>query len=104
MDTGNEIPEISPELFTYEAYEMNFGDRLGLYHSMFAEVFEFKNFIKVLKPQVVGWCDPSRLTVRPKREGAAIMCKDEDGEMFWFHALDETCYALGIKKSGEVEQ
>lgn len=101
MDTGNEIPEISPELFTYEAYEMNFGDRLGLYHSMFAEVFEFKNLIDVLKKRVVGWCDPSRLAVRPKRCGAALMCKDDNGDLFWFHVLEKTCDALGIPSKGE---
>ena len=92
-----EIPEIDPELFTYDAYEMNFGDRLGLYHRMYPEVFEFENFIRILKPRVVGWCDPSRLAVRPKSEGVALMCEDEDGEKFWFHALDKTAEALGIK-------
>ena len=92
------IREINPELFTYELYEMNFGDRLGLYHRMYPEVFEFENFIKVLAPRVVGWCDPSRLAVRPKAEGVALMCEDEDGERFWFHALDKTAEALGLKE------
>lgn len=63
---ADKTPEIDPELFTYELYEMNFGDRLGLYHSMYPEVFEFENFVKVLAPKVVGWCDPPRLAVRPK--------------------------------------
>ena len=97
MYTAENIPEIDPELFTYELYEMAFGDRLGLYHRMYPEVFEFGNFIRVLKPRVVGWCDPSRLAVRPKAEGVALMCEDEDGERFWFHALDKTAEALGIK-------
>ena len=96
--TAEKIPEIDPELFTYELYEMNFGDRLGLYHHMYPEVFEFENFIKILAPRVVGWCDPSRLAVRPKAEGVALMCEDEDGERFWFHALDKTAEALGIKE------
>lgn len=95
---AEKIPEIDPELFTYELYEMNFGDRLGLYHRMYPEVFEFENFIKVLMPRVVGWCDPSRLAVRPKAEGVALMCEDENGERFWFHALDKTAEALGIKE------
>ena len=94
---AEEIPEINPELFTYNAYEMNFGDRLGLYYHMYPEVFDFKNFIRILKPRVIGWCDPSRLAVRPKVEGVALMCEDEDGEKFWFHALDKTAEALGIK-------
>ena len=98
---AEEIPEIDPELFTYELYEMNFGDRLGLYHSMFPEIFEFKNFIKVLKPRVIGWCDSSRLAVRPKTEGIALMCEDENGEKFWFHVLETTETALGIKKRKE---
>ena len=95
---ADKIPEIDPELFTYELYEMNFGDRLGLYHRMYPEVFEFENFVKVLAPRVVGWCDPSRLAVRPKAEGVALMCEGEDGEKFWFHALDKTAEALGIKE------
>jgi hypothetical protein len=94
---AKEIPEINPELFTYELYEANFGDRLGLYYHMYPEVFEFENFIKALRPRVVGWCDPSRLYVRPKTEGVALMCEDEDGEKFWFHALGKTADALGIK-------
>ena len=68
-DTGlaaEKIPEIDPELFTYELYEMNFGDRFGLYHNMYPEVFEFENFVKALAPKAVGRCDPSRLAVRPK--------------------------------------
>lgn len=100
VDTGHtadKIPEIDPELFTYELYEMNFGGRLGLYHGMYPEVFEFENFVKVLAPKVVGWCDPSRLAVRPKTEGVTLMCEDGDGERFWFHVLDKTAEALGIK-------
>lgn len=94
---AEKIPEIDPELFTYELYEMNFGDRLGLYYHVYPEVFEFENFVKALAPKVVGWCDPSRLAVRPKAEGVALMCEDEDGGRFWFHALDKTAEALGIK-------
>lgn len=102
---AEKIPEIDPELFTYELYEMNFGNRLGLYYRMYPEVFEFESFIRVLSPRVVGWCDPSRLAVRPKAEGVALMCEDEDGERFWFHALDKTAEALGIKEkpAGENE-
>ena len=94
---AEEIPEIDPELFTYELYEVNFGDRLGLYHSVYPDIFEFENFIKALRPRIIGWCDPSRLAVRPKTEGIALMCEDENGEKFWFHALEKTVAALGIK-------
>ena len=31
-------------------------------------------------------------------EGVALMCEGEDGEKFWFHALDKTAEALGIKE------
>lgn len=81
---------------------MNFGDRLGLYHHMYPEVFEFENFIKVLAPRTIGWCDPSRLAVRPKAEGVALMCEDDAGAKFWFHALDKTAVALGLKVGGEI--
>lgn len=100
QEADKKILELDPELFTYDTYdtyEMNFGDRLGLYHHMYAEVFEFENFIKVLKPRVIGWCDPSRLAVRPKSEGIALMCEDDYGEKFWFHALEKTAEALGLE-------
>ena len=70
---AGKIPEIDPELFTYELYEMNFGDRLGLYNHLYPEVFEFA-----------------------KTVGVALMCEDENGERFWFHALDKTAEALEI--------
>lgn len=91
------IPEIDPELFTYERYEMNFGDRLGLLHSMFPDIFQKNEYLEKVKRCAVGWCDPSRLAVRPRNDGIALMCEDENGEKFWFHAFEETAKALGVK-------
>jgi len=91
------LPELNPELFTYERYELNFGDRLGLLHSMYPDIFEKDNYFKAVKKSAVGWCDPSRLAVRPRNDGIALMCEDENGEKFWFHAFAETAKVLGVE-------
>ena len=93
------IEELDPELFTYPNYEVEFGHRLGIYHNHYGEIFQMGDFIRALKSHIVGWCDPSRLVVRPRSDGAAVMCEDEDGR-FWFHILDETCKIMGIPSKG----
>lgn len=92
-----ELEELNPELFTWETYEYDFGHRLDRYWNAYPEIFQFEEFIAKLKKNIIGWCDPSRLSVRPKNEGIAVMCEDDDGK-FWFHVLDKTAHALGIKK------
>lgn len=92
-----DIEEISPELFTWELYEPDFGHRLGLYWNRYGETFQPDEFLTQLKKFIIGWCDPSRLAIRPKSDGAAVMCEDDDGK-FWFHVLPETAGKLGIGK------
>lgn len=90
-----ELEELNPETFTYDNYEMDFGHRLGLYHDYYAEVFQFDDFIHAVKEHAIGYCDASRLAVRPIDNGFAVMCEDEDGK-FWFHILEKSAIALGI--------
>lgn len=98
----NKIEELSPEIFTYELYEVDFGSRIGIYHNHFGEIYEMDDFIHAVKDKIIGWCDPSRLLVRPRTDGAAIMCEDEDGK-FWFHILHESAERLGIPSVGEYK-
>lgn len=92
-----QLEELNPELFTWETYECDFGYRLDLYWNAYPEIFQFDHFITQLKKRAIGWCDASRVPVRPKSDGIAVMCEDEDGK-FWFHVLDQTAEALGITK------
>jgi hypothetical protein len=96
----NAIEELNPECFTYDNYELDFGHRLGIYHNYFGEIFQQEDFIQAVKDKIIGWCDPSRLSVRPREDGAAIMCEDEDGK-FWFHILNESAEKLGIPSKGK---
>ena len=67
------------------------------FYKAYPEIFQFDHFITQLKKRAIGWCDASRVPVRPKSDGIAVMCEDEDGK-FWFHVLDQTAEALGITK------
>lgn len=93
-----ELEELNPELFNWETYEYDFGHRLDCYWNAYPEIFQFDYFIKQLKKYAIGWCDATRVVVRPKDKGIAVMCEDEDGK-FWFHVFDKTAEALGIIKS-----
>ena len=91
------LEELNPELFNWETYDCDFGHRLDCYWNTYPEIYQFDQFIIQLKKYAIGWCDSSRLSVRPKSDGIAVMCEDDDGK-FWFHVLDKTAVALGITK------
>ena len=92
LNNDNLILAISAERFSYELYEPNFWQRLG---------FEFTtdDDIVIAKAieRAVGYCDASRLLVRPKDRMIAIMCEDDDGEKFWFHHYKLAFEARGAK-------
>lgn len=67
------LNEISPELFTYELYDS------GLPYVLDAALCIDTDF---------GYCDASRLAVRPKSGLYALMVTWEDGEKGWCH-IDE---------------
>lgn len=46
--------------------------------------------IRHLNKYAIGWCDGSRLTVRPRPETCGIMCETTDGVRFWFHIQRKT--------------
>lgn len=72
--------EIDPERFLYGNYESNYWSRLGLEYD-----YTHSALANALKNRIVGWCDSSRLMVRPKSGTIAVMCEDEDFMLFWFH-------------------
>ena len=74
--------KIDPELFTWENYEPDFGYRVGL---NFADTLDILKMKREIVRRLVGYCDGSRLSVRPRTNSYAIMLDDDDGERFWFH-------------------
>lgn len=64
------LEELNPELFLYELYNMN-----GVYGLSDALHIAVK----------FGYCDASRLLVRPRSGMLALMIEYEDGEKEWYH-------------------
>lgn len=79
--TSMEIAEkyqLSAERFTWELYDAGWRERFGHWE----KPVSWRDIANAF----VGWCDASRLLVRPRCGQYAIMC-EVDGEKFWFHHL-----------------
>lgn len=68
------IEEISPELFLYELY-----DSSGIW-TLDDAIYVGASF---------GYCDASRLQVRPKSGEFALMVEWPNGNKCWFHINEE---------------
>ena len=66
------IEELNPELFLYELYNMN-----GVYGLSDALHIAVK----------FGYCDASRLLVRPRSGMLAIIVEYDNGEKEWYHIM-----------------
>lgn len=75
----NLLEEISPENFIYELYDSGWRDRFEDYY----DFLSVPNYSKIAE-RAIGFCDASRLQVRPRTDEYAIMCEDDCGK-FWFH-------------------
>ena len=73
------LEELDPELFSLELY-----NPYGMY--------ELSDALCVASS--IGWCDASRLLVRPKEGEVAIMIEWENGTKYWCHATRETLYSI----------
>ncbi len=77
-----ELPELSPDEFTWERYESNYGSRLNLdFRSSINNVV----MAREIRNRCLGYCDGSKLRIRPKSDMVAIMLEDDEFEKFWFH-------------------
>lgn len=76
-----EFPELSSSEFTWEKYESNYGARLDLDYSSSID----NTMRREIRKRCVGWCDGSKLSIRPKSDMVAVMLEDDDFEKFWFH-------------------
>ena len=82
------VDMINPELFTWCNYESDFGHRMGL---DFADTLDGRKMKREIVRRLVGYCDGSRLSVRPRTDSYAIMLEDDEGERFWFHYPKNYC-------------
>ena len=81
------IEEINPERFTWDCYEVDYGGRLDL---DYRQSIDMKVMEREIKKRAIGYCDGSRLYVRPKSDMYGLMLEDDEGEKFWFH-YPKTC-------------
>ncbi len=77
----DKLPQLNSECFTYENYESGWWNLLDL---DFSDALEVSNVMRCVKKYAVGYCDSSRVSVRPKRDSYAVMF-EKNGERFWFH-------------------
>lgn len=78
------MENLSPELFTFDNYDSNYWSRLGL------EVFyKHCDLVQCITKKARGYCDGSRLSVRPRADSYGVMFEDEEGT-FWFHIDKDT--------------
>lgn len=87
MKTAFHIEEIDPEFFTWDNYENDYGARLDL---DYRQSTDLKTMEREIKRRAIGYCQGSRLFVRPKSDMYGVMLEDDDGEKFWFH-YPRTC-------------
>ena len=73
------LEEISPERFLWELY-----DASGI-QSLSEDLYIAKS---------VGYCDASRLQVRPRSGMIALMIEFENGTKHWFHGTEHTLKAV----------
>lgn len=75
------IEQLNSECFTYELYESNWWQLLGIDYidTMYTSLMQ-----RMVKRYAVGYCDATSIIVRPKKDGYAVMF-EKDGNRFWFH-------------------
>lgn len=86
-----EKTKISAEGFLYEYYDS--GWRLRLDFPNFDLNESGDAIASAVARKFVGWCEGSRLRVRPRYDEIAIMCEDKDGK-FWFHHTEMFLYMV----------
>lgn len=87
--------EKDPEAFIYELYDAGWRYRFDLPYGTFSVP------ASLIAKHLVGWCDASRLAVRPRSGEYAIMC-EIDGERFWFHHMPQIFESIKSALKKEV--
>ena len=81
------IEKLNPELFIFEKWEACWWEIFDL---SFEYALDDTNLAKQLKEYAVGYCDGSKVIVRPNLKMYAVMF-EKDGVEFWFH-VDKTLF------------
>ena len=76
------IKEIDPELFLWELYESDYGGRMDLNFRDSTDIYVMD---REIRKRAIGFCQGSRLPVRPKSDMYGLMLEDDEHEKFWFH-------------------
>ncbi len=50
----------------------------------YSDAFELTNVMRCVRKYAVGYCDSSRVRLRPKTDSYVVMF-EKDRERFWFH-------------------
>jgi len=77
----DKLEQLNSECFTYYNYESNWW---SLFDISFCESMNLDILKKCVAKYAVGYCDGSKLTVRPSLKSNAVMF-EKNGERFWFH-------------------
>ena len=84
------LEELSPEVFLWELYNPN-----GLYEL---------NDALAMKESRFGWCDASRLMVRPKAGEIALMVEWYNGTKYWCHADEKILDSIRFRIDREIKK
>ena len=75
------MSKIDSKEFTYKKHEANWWSAFGF---SFSESIKPEKLIKAIDDYAIGYCDGSKLEIKPKEKSYAIMFNVE-GDKFWFH-------------------
>lgn len=75
------LEELNSELFIYENYEPDWWTALDL---SFCDAVDVSNVLRKVNEYAIGYCDSSRVRLRPKDDCFAVMF-EKNGRKFWFH-------------------
>lgn len=90
------MKKLNPDKFTFDLYEPSYAILdLDYYLIPFGIDPTYlksceERFIQALKERAIGYCESSSLLVRPRVEGYAVLCENEDGDRAWFHIDEKT--------------
>lgn len=80
------LEQLNSECFRYDNWEANWWGALDLDYS---KACDDKEIMRVVRKYAVGYCDSSKVRMRPRDNSYAVMFS-RNGEEFWCHILKET--------------
>ena len=75
------LTKLDPKKFNYKNHESDWWTTFNL---SYTESIETEKLIKAINKYAIGYCDGSKLEIKPKSNSYAVMFNVE-GYEFWFH-------------------